>query len=121
MGLVGSVVVLFALGVVGAGLEWAVYRLTLVAAVSWGVEVRASVDLPTSSSDEQGTAKVVSQCLEFGLPIPDQFWGPKTRDLRGIGCLSARSEYLRVARAAEPGGLGAPASVNQCSRPVSFP
>lgn len=79
------------LGAAGLLLAWACYRLTLVAAIAWGVEVRASVDLhrlelyqrlgvrlPTSFSDERRIAASVSRCLEFGERIPDRLWGPNT-------------------------------------------
>jgi hypothetical protein len=78
-------------GAAGLLLAWASYRLTLVAAISWGVEVRASIDLhrlelyerlgvrrPTSFSDERRTGAFVGRCLEFGDRIPDRLWGPGT-------------------------------------------
>lgn len=70
---------------------WGFYQLTLPAAISWGVEVRASIDLhrpelyerlgvrmPDSFSDERVAAQSVARCLEFGERIPEALWGPKT-------------------------------------------
>lgn len=87
----GRLTVEDAIGVAPLPVAWALYRLTLVAAVSWGIEVRASVDLhrlelyqqlgvrmPHSFSDERRMADAVSRCLEFGEPMPDRLWGPQT-------------------------------------------
>jgi hypothetical protein len=70
---------------------YAFYRGAVVAAVSWGTEVRASLDLhrfelyerlgvrlPASFSDERFIAWHVTRMIEFGEPLPDRLWGPLT-------------------------------------------
>ncbi|HEU4701616.1 MAG TPA: hypothetical protein VFS37_03970 [Conexibacter sp.] len=66
---------------------YASYRQTIGAAIRWGSEMRASVDLrrldlyerlgvrkPTSFSDERHVADHVNQMLLYGSPLPDELW-----------------------------------------------
>ncbi|MDX6680409.1 MAG: hypothetical protein QOG94_448 [Solirubrobacteraceae bacterium] len=74
---------------VSVGTAYGFYRLAVVAAVSWGTEIRSSIDLhrlelyerlgvrrPRSFSDERDIAESVTRLIEFGEWLPDQYWGP---------------------------------------------
>jgi hypothetical protein len=71
--------------------SYGLYRAAVIAAVSWGTEVRASLDLhrlelyqrlgvrsPASFSDERFIAWHVTRMIELGEPLPDRLWGPST-------------------------------------------
>jgi hypothetical protein len=71
--------------------SYAFYRLAIVAAISWGVEVRSSVDLhrlelyerlgvrrPKSFTDERRVASRVSRLIDFGDWLADGDWGPES-------------------------------------------
>jgi hypothetical protein len=72
-------------------LAYAFYRFAIGAAVIWGIEVRASIDLhrlelyerlgvtiPRSFSGERRTARLVGRFLDLGEPLPDYLRGGKT-------------------------------------------
>jgi hypothetical protein len=73
-------------------LAYLLYLPTVGAAVRWGTEVRAAMDLnrlrlyqrlavraPTSFSDEREVAKRVNQLLLYGVSPPDSFWAADAR------------------------------------------
>lgn len=77
--------------ILAAMVSYGFYRGAVIAAVGWGTEVRASLDLhrlelyerlgvrlPASFSDERFIAWHVTQMIEFGEPLPDRLWGPRT-------------------------------------------
>lgn len=77
--------------VLAAIVSYAFYRGAVIAAVSWGTEVRASLDIhrlelyerlgvrmPASFTDERFIAWHVTRMIEFGEVLPDRLWGPGT-------------------------------------------